>query len=262
MALHPEGAPCWADAMFPDLEAAKRFYGELLGWTFGESSEEFGHYTHAFSDGKAVAAVVPQLPGVEGPASWNLYFATADAAATAARIRENGGTVTMEPIEVGEFGTMLSAQDPSGVFFSAWQPGEHFGFEKTGEPGSYCWVDINTRDPRRTDAFFGAVFPFEMQQMDHDEVDFKLFNVEGQPVAGRLEMEDEVPDIVAPFANVHFAVEDCDAAVATVTKLGGELRYGPMDSPFGRFATVADPQGAVFTLIDVGTTEGDMPTFS
>ncbi|MYS41169.1 VOC family protein, partial [Streptomyces sp. SID5998] len=27
MAVRPEGTPCWADAMFPDIEAAKRFYG-------------------------------------------------------------------------------------------------------------------------------------------------------------------------------------------------------------------------------------------
>src|ERR1051325_10535966 len=33
MAVRPEGAPCWADAMFSDLEGAKRFYGEVLGWT-------------------------------------------------------------------------------------------------------------------------------------------------------------------------------------------------------------------------------------
>lgn len=62
MAARPEGAPCWADAMFPDLEAAKGFYGELLGWTFGESSEEYGNYTQAYSGGKNVAALSPRCP--------------------------------------------------------------------------------------------------------------------------------------------------------------------------------------------------------
>ena len=41
MAVEPEGTPCWADAMFTDVEGAKSFYGEVLGWTFGESSSEF-----------------------------------------------------------------------------------------------------------------------------------------------------------------------------------------------------------------------------
>lgn len=34
-----------------------------------------------------------------------------------------------------------------------------------------------------------------------------------------------------------------------------------MDSPFGRFAAVTDPQGAAFAVIDMSTTVGEMPSF-
>ncbi|WP_327323386.1 VOC family protein [Streptomyces sp. NBC_01210] len=259
MAALPEGTPCWADAMFPDLEAAKSFYSELMGWTYDEGSEEFGNYTQARSDGRLVAAVVPQMPGMESPAAWNLYFASPDAAATAAKIRENGGTLLMEPMQVGEFGTMATAQDPSGVSFSVWQPGAHEGFEKTGEPGSFAWAEITTRDAAKADAFFTATFPFEVQKMKHEVVDFHLWNIGGRPVAGRMKMTDDFPPDVPPHVNVYFAVADCDAAIATVNKLGGQVHFGPMDSPFGRFATVADQQGAVFSVIDLQTTKGEMP---
>ncbi|MGW7070619.1 VOC family protein [Streptomyces sp. NPDC054855] len=262
MSAYPEGTPCWADAMFPDVTAAKSFYGELLGWTFDSGSEEFGGYTQARSDGKAVAAVVPQMQGVEGPAAWNLYFASPDAAATAARIRDNGGTLAVEPTQVGEFGTMVTAQEPSGAYLSVWQPGTHQGFEKTGEAGAYCWAELTTRDPAATDAFLPAVFPFGTKRMDVDDVDFNVFEVEGQPVLGRLKMTEDFPPDAPPFVNVHFAVDNCDAAIATVTKLGGRLLFGPMDSPFGRFATVTDQQGATFSVIDLTTTEGEMPSFS
>lgn len=83
MAVQPQGAPCWADAMFTDVEGAKSFYGDVLGWTFGESSTEFGNYTQCYADGKAVAAVVPPPPGHEDQSQWCLYFASPDAAATA-----------------------------------------------------------------------------------------------------------------------------------------------------------------------------------
>ncbi|MFG2500647.1 VOC family protein [Streptomyces sp. NPDC048441] len=262
MSAQPEGTPCWADAMFPDVEAAKSFYGELLGWTFDAGSEEFGGYTMARSDGKAVAAVVPQMPGMDSPAAWNLYFASPDATATAAKIRDNGGTLAMEPTQVGEFGTMVTAQEPSGAYFSVWQPGIHEGFEKTREAGAYCWAEVTTRDPAATDAFFPAVFPFEVKKMEVDDVDFSLFQTGGEPVLGRLKMTEDFPPDVPSHVNVHFAVDNCDAAIATVTKLGGRLLFGPMDSPFGRFATVADQQGAVFTVIDLTTTEGEMPEFS
>lgn len=264
MAVQPEGTPCWADAMFSDVEGAKSFYGDVLGWTFGESSSEFGNYTQAYVDGKAVAAVVPPMPGQEGQSQWCLYFASPDAVATAARIRESGGEVLMEPMEVGDFGTMCLSRDPSGVVFGVWQGGTHEGFEASPEqPGAFCWAEVFTREPEKSDAFFPAVFPaYTAQQMDDDGMDFRIFNVGEAPVLGRMKMTEEFPPEVPAYINVYFSVADCDEAVSKATKLGGVLRFGPMDSPFGRFAALSDPQGANFSVIDVTSTQGEMPTLT
>lgn len=262
MAAHPEGKPCWADAMFSDVEGAKSFYGDVLGWTFGEASSEYGNYTQAYADGKAVAAVVPPMPGQEGQSAWCLYLASPDAAAAAGRVRDNGGEVLMEPMQVGDFGSMLLARDPSGVVFGVWQAGVHEGFEATGVPGAYCWAEVFTRDPEKTDAFFQVVFPYKAQQMEDDAIDYKLFSVGDERVLGRMKMGDEFPPEVPPYLNVYFTVEDCDAAVARATERGGVLRFGPMDSPFGRFAALSDPQGAAFSVLDRMKTAGAMPKTS
>ncbi|MFE9767673.1 VOC family protein [Streptomyces sp. NPDC005808] len=259
MAVQPEGTPCWADAMFSDVEGAKSFYGDVLGWTFGESSSEYGNYTQAYKDGKAVAAVVPPMPGAEGQSAWCLYFASPDAAAAAQKIRDNGGTVLMEPMQVGDFGTMALAAEPSGAVFGVWQAGVHEGFEATSVPGAYAWAEVFTRVPEKTDAFLPAVFPFTAKQMDHDDFDFRVFNVGEDTVLGRMRMTDDFPPEVPSYVNVYFAVDDCDAAVAKATGRGAVLRFGPMGSPFGRFAALSDPQGALFSVIDLDTTEGDMP---
>ncbi|ANW20330.1 VOC family protein [Streptomyces clavuligerus] len=262
MGIRAEGTPCWADAMFADLEAAKSFYGELLGWSFGESAAEYGGYTQARVGDLAVAALSPKPPGMEdAPTAWNLYFATPDAQATAAKVREHGGTLVKEPMQVGSFGTMLIAVDPSGVPFSAWQANEHHGFGLVGEPGSFGWAEVCTREARKADAFFPLVFPFEVQKMESDEVDFHIWKVDGQPVAGRLKMSEHFPAEVHPFINVYFCVTGMDDTVATAVRLGGKLLYGPMPSPFGRFAPLMDPQGAMFTVIDTADTEGRMPSF-
>ncbi|MFF5447339.1 VOC family protein [Streptomyces sp. NPDC012888] len=267
----PEGAPCWADAMFRDAAGAKRFYGEVLGWTFGGAATEYGNYTQAYSDGKAVAAIVPPMPGGDDmPSAWCLYLATSDAAATAEKIKAAGGNVLMEPMRVGEFGTMLLAQEPSGAVFGCWQPGEHRGFEKMGENGAYAWAEVFTRDPDRADAFLQQVFPYAAQRMEPGDdpaeagMDFKVFSVPGaeQPVLGRLRMGEDFPPEVPPYIQVYFTVPDCDAAVAKARELGGTLYFGPMDSPFGRFAAIADPQGAAFAVIDMSTTAGEMPEMS
>lgn len=264
MTEFPEGAPCWVDAMFSDLEGAKRFYGDVLGWTFGESSEEYGNYTQAYADGKAVAAVVPPMPGAEGQSAWCLYFASKDAAATTAKVRTAGGEVVMEPMQVGDFGTMALAKEPSGAVFGVWQPGEHKGFERMGEPGAYAWAEVFTRDPDKTDAFLPNVFPYGAQRMADEHVDFKVFSVGGSanPVLGRMKMGEDFPPDLGAYINVYFAVADCDAAVNKGVERGAKLQFGPMDTPFGRFAALTDPQGANFSVIDMTKTEGEMPPMS
>ncbi|MER6498929.1 VOC family protein [Streptomyces sp. NPDC001455] len=262
MAVRAEGTPCWADAMFPDLEAAKSFYGDVLGWTFGESAEEYGNYTQAYADGRAVAAVTPPMPGQEGPAAWCLYLASPDVAATAAKIRDNGGETLMDPMQVGEFGTMLLARDPAGVVFGVWQAGSHEGFEAHGVPGTFCWAEVFTREPGKSDAFFSAVFPYSMVKMEDEHVDFRLYNIGDETVMGRMRMGDDFPPEVPSHVNVYFTVADCDVAVAKATERGAVLRFGPMSMPFGRFAALTDPQGAAFSVIDIHTTEGEMPKMS
>jgi hypothetical protein len=264
MTEYPEGTPCWADAMFSDLDGAKRFYGEVLGWTFGESDSEHGGYTQAFSDGKAVAAVVPPMPGAEGQSAWCLYVASPDAAATAEKVKAAGGELLMEPMKVGDFGTMALAKEPTGAVFGIWQPGKHKGFEKLGEPGAYAWAEFFTHDPDPTDAFLPKVFPYQTQKMADEHVDFKVFSVGGttNPVLGRMKMDEEFPPDMPSYVNVYFAVDDCDTVVKTAVERGAQLRFGPMSSPFGRFAAITDPQGANFSVIDPTTTEGTMPEMS
>lgn len=259
MAVQPEGTPCWADAMFSDVEGAKSFYGDVLGWTFGEASSEFGNYTQAYVDGKAVAAVVPPMSGQQGHSQWCLYLASPDAAATAGRIRAHGGEVLMEPMQVGDFGTMCLAREPSGAVFGVWQGGTHEGFEATGVPGAYAYAEVFTREPEKADGFFQAVFPYAAKQMNDAGMDYRMYNLGDDTVLGRMKMGDEFPPEVPSYVNLYFAVDNCDDAVAKATKLGGIVRFGPMDSPFGRFAALSDPQGASFTVIDVTTKQGEVP---
>jgi uncharacterized protein len=255
MAAFPEGAPCWADVIVPDLEEGKRFYAEVLGWTYQDSSAEYGHYTQAFSDGRNVAAIAPIPPGQEMPAGWNAYFASANAGATAERIRAAGGRVTMEPMQIGDFGTMLMAEDPAGVPFGVWQEGSHTGFAKLGEPGAYAWLEIVVPDAAAVDEFYPKVFPYRMRQIgDGTDLDFKVLELDGKPVAGRHRTPTPTPHL-----SVYFAVPNCDDTAATAQKLGAQLRTEPHDSPYGRWATLTDPQGAQFTVIDLSTTTGEPP---
>ncbi|MFF2627928.1 VOC family protein [Kitasatospora griseola] len=260
MAAQPEGTPVWADAMFTDLEGAKSFYGSVLGWTFGESSTEYGNYTQAYRDGRAVAAIVPPMPG-QGPgqSAWVLYLASVDVEATAERIRAAGGTLLLEPMKVGTFGSMALAKDPGGVVFGLWQGGEHTGFALRDAPGSYGWAEVFTRDPAAANTFFPKVFSYGVRKVADTNVDYRVFSIGDTPVLGSMAMTPEVPTQVPSFISVYFVVDGCDAAVARVAEAGGRLVFGPITTPFGRFASFVDPQGAAFSLIDPSAAEGEPP---
>ncbi|WP_326817573.1 VOC family protein [Streptomyces sp. NBC_01762] len=161
MAAFAHSAPCWVDVQLPDLEAGKRFYGELFGWTFrpGEEVERGGPGVDALSGGKLVAALAAKQDG-RMPTAWGIYFATDDIAATVTRIRQAGGQVITEPVRVGSAGVLAQAADPGGAVFGLWQAGDRSGFQKQNEPVSFCWTEVYTRQKDRVDAFYERVFGF------------------------------------------------------------------------------------------------------
>ncbi|MGR3931561.1 VOC family protein [Streptomyces sp. BRA346] len=262
MAAHAEGVPCWVDAMLPDLAAGRRFYGELFGWTFTEGTAGYRPYTWARLDGKDVAALVPKSDG-RMPTVWNVYLATGDAAAATARIREAGGRVIVAPRWIDDLGVMATAADPGGAVFGLWQAGSHPGFARRDVPGAYGWTEVHTREPRVVDAFYRTVFAYETAAASAAEgsggrrpADLLLWSPRGEPadpdhaVAARVVIGEGPPAELPAHFLTYFVVADCDHASRTAHRLGGRVLNGPEDTPYGRFAVLADNQGAVFAVID------------
>ncbi|MCT9003327.1 VOC family protein [Streptomyces rhizosphaerihabitans] len=232
-----EGVPCWVDAQLPDVEAGKRFYGELFGWTFPEESGPAGW---AELDGEPVAALTPKSDG-RMPTVWTVYFATPDAAALTRRITEAGGQIITAPTEAGAsggLGTAALATDPEGAVFGLWQPGSHAGFAKRHERRTFCWAELYARDTATVDRFYGALF--------HDA----LFGPDATPDFGRVPVSGVFPAEMPPHFLVHFGVEDCEETLGTVNRLGGRVQVTPFDTSYGRLAVVTDNQGASFAVLE------------
>ncbi|MBY8884862.1 VOC family protein [Streptomyces sp. PTM05] len=282
MAAFVEGEPCWADAMLPDLEAGKRFYGELLGWTFDEGDDERHSYTLARRDDKIVAGLIAKPDG-RMPTVWNVYFASPDLPGTAARVRKAGGQIITGPAVVGEAGSLLMAADPGDAVFGVWQGAGHVGFQERNGPGSFCWTELYARDKDAVDPFYRQVFGFDAEQIGQADgpFDYEVWTVKGERgpegggavqgedaegeeaereekvyVGGRMRMGADSPAELPSHFVVYFGVEDCDRAVATVRRLGGKVDREPQDSPHGRLASVVDNQGTHFTVIDISRRTG------
>ncbi len=106
------GTPCWVDLGTPDIDGAASFYGDLFGWSIpeGENSEQTGGYRQAMLRDKPVAGVMPLMQEGQPPA-WSNYVAVEDADATAAKVREAGGMVMAEPMDVMDLGRMAIFAD-------------------------------------------------------------------------------------------------------------------------------------------------------
>jgi predicted enzyme related to lactoylglutathione lyase len=253
------GAPDWVDLGTTDVDAAAAFYGEVFGWQFQSAGPEAGGYGMFTLNGKTVAAAGPL--GEPGAApSWTPYFHTQDADATADAVRKAGGSVTAEPMDVFTAGRMAQFTDPDGASFAVWQPGTTKGLDAVNDPGTLCWTEVYPRDVAAAKSFYHAALGWVTEDMPMGDFTYTVIKPAG---GGEQSSQGGImpltPDMAAagatPSWQVYFEVADCDATVATVTKLGGSVSVPATDIPgVGRFAMLSDPAGAAFAVIKSSAT--------
>jgi uncharacterized protein len=247
---HAPGTPSWVDLASPDIEASARFYGGLFDWTATEAGpvEETGGYRMLQRDGRNVAGLGPvQAEGQ--PAMWTTYVSTDDADAVAARVREAGGQVIMEPFDVLGTGRMAVFGDAVGAVISVWEPKTHHGADVVNEPRSLCWNELAARDVDAAKRFYEAVFGWQGETNTHGATSYTEWKLDGRTVGGMIQMNEQWPAEIPPHWMVYFAVDDVDAAAAKAADLGGRIAVEPSDTPAGRFSVLNDPHGAVFSII-------------
>lgn len=253
------GTPCWVELSgTPDVEASESFYRELFGWEMPElpNSAELGGYRRAKLGGRDVAGVSPRMQAGQ-PTAWATYISVDDAEATLAKVKEAGGEPITEPMDVVGLGTMAVFTDATGAVCGIWQPGTFVGSELVNEAGAFGWNELNTRDTAGAKEFYGKVFGWTYDDEESERAGTYTVWKAGEAMVGGMADVNaieaaqgvELPREVPPNWLVYFTVEDADAAVAKVQSGGGDVRFGPIDIPVGRFAVVADPDGAVFAVL-------------
>jgi uncharacterized protein len=235
------GTPSWVDVGVSDVEQAARFYGALFGWQVDPGPEEAGGYRMAMLKGHPVAGLGPATD--PGPPFWSTYLSVADADATRDEVVKAGGTVLVEPTETMDFGRFAVYTDPVGAQFSTWQPMRHTGSGLVNEPGAMAWHELHTARIEPAVAFYRQVFGWGRDDTAMPD-DYVVFTLPAGMIAGLMPVEGDASRWV-----VYFLVEETDAAAARVTELGGSVLEGPADSPGGRYALVADPEGARFAVV-------------
>jgi predicted enzyme related to lactoylglutathione lyase len=246
----PDGTPCWVDLGAPDVAKAREFYGGVFSWAIEPGGPETGGYSVAELGGRAVAGVGPKMAPPEAPTMWVTYLATSDADATVAKIKAAGGQLILEAMDVMDAGRMAVAVDPAGAVFGLWQARAFPGAQIVGKPGAMCWNEQMSHDFEGSKAFYAAVFGYEYNDTS-DDSSYATLRVGGRDVGGIGGFHGRLPADTAVSWRVYFGATDTDASVARVQANGGSVIWEPVDHPYGRLSTVADDQGARFSLLGI-----------
>ena len=240
----------FADFFTSDIEAARRFYGELFEWEWRwiGTDQSYGIFYH---DDIAVAGVVlhesPDNDRAYG--RWIFYLSTDDVAKKVAEITTGGGRVMLEPTRVPDRGTLAVIADPEGAPFGLLNSDSGDPADYRSAPGEWLWISLYSRDVEKASNFYRSLFGYDVTRADDagDELHY-ILSKNGVARAGISHLGAESTSYPTWLGYVQ--VDDVGAYVARAIEKGGVVLQGPDPAILdGNLAIVADPIGAPIALI-------------
>lgn len=257
------GMPIWYDLITTDVAAARRFYGEVVGWTTAEMPTAPGlpPYTiwHA-DDGAGVGGVVPVAEGAAAGPGWLAYFHVADVDAKVAENAAAGGRTHMGGYDIPGVGRIALVEDAQGIVFYLMTPqppadapadAASTAFSPT-LPQRCGWNELVTRDHKAALSFYEGLLGWRSTEaMPMGPMGDYSFIDAGDTRIGAM-MDASAPEQPRRWT-FYFAIPDVDAAAERVKAGGGQVLMGPMNVPGGqRIILCTDPQG-----VGVGFVSGE-----
>ena len=152
--------------------------------------------------------------------------------------------------DVQDVGRMAVVQDPAGAKFCVWQAKKNKGTGIAGVDGTLCWADLSTPDPAAAGKFYSGLFGWKViEDKDDDPPSGYLHIVNGDDFIGGIPPAAHRNPNAPPHWLAYFLVSSCDASTAKAKQLGAKAYMEPMTMEgVGRWAVLADPQGATFAV--------------
>ena len=113
--MKQHGVFSWNELMTSDLEAAKAFYGELLGWTLQDIKSSDMEYCIAKMGDRQVAGLMTKPKDAKDmPVGWGAYITVDDVDARTRQAQKLGGKIYVEPRDIPDIGRFSVISDPQG----------------------------------------------------------------------------------------------------------------------------------------------------
>ncbi len=236
----------WHELMTSDVEASRRFYGELVGWSFEDATQKVGHpYTYLTKNGHVVGGMRLR-PGPHIPPHVLGYVSVLDVDDVIQIACAYGGAVMTGPTQL-PVGQLAVVQDPFGSMVGVWK-------SASGDPpeviapgvGTFCWDQLNTSDADSAADFYGRLFGWQRELFAGAD-GLSIF-MRGARQAGSVM---QAPQGTYAHWLTYIAVASLDRSRELAKQLGGQVMVPQVMVPHvGRFAVIQDNLGAIVALFE------------
>lgn len=241
---HTTGRFIWRELYTQDIEAAKRFYGEVVGWRFRDAKMP-GMAYWLIDAGEVEVGGMFSPPGV--PSMWNCYVSVDDVDAATNAAKANGAQVFNGPMDVPNVGRMSTIADPQGAVLSLFRSANSQP-PKQSRPGvgEFCWEQLNTTDLEAAKAFYTKVVAWKVGTFGG----MSTFNWGDGPMESSASLMAAPPGVPAHWIT-NIVVPDLAQGNERVKRMGGAVIMERMDIPtVGAISVVRDNVGAMVCLFE------------
>ena len=232
----------WFELIPPDIDKAKAFFPETVGWS--TSAMDMGDFQYTMltaKDSPQAGVVNPKMDGV--PPHWASYVSVSDVDGAAKKASKHGGKVIVEPFDIPSVGRAALVADPEGATFFLFKGAESDDNSST----AFHWNELWAKNAENVLPFYENVLGYSVKKMEMPTGPYYLLEQDGRSCAGVMTSPiDEAPAMWLPY----ITVDDPDAVGKRVEANGGEIKNPTVEiDGVGRFAIVADNAGAVVGVI-------------
>lgn len=252
------GSFIWYELMTTDPDGAKRFYGDVVGWTIGDPAPagdvEYRMIGNTQDYAGGVLTLTQEMCDGGARPIWLGYLGVDDVDDAVTRAVAAGAKVQMEAFDAPGVGRIAMILDPQGVpiyLMRGATDDSSTAYQRRGL-GHVAWNELMTSDREAALDFYGTHFGYAKaggMDMGPELGEYSFISHDGETVGAIMTASPEAPTLWQFYVRV----PDVDAAADRIKAGGGQVLFGPMDVPTGERVLVGlDPQGAAFGLVSGG----------
>jgi uncharacterized protein len=258
-AMAKTGINVWFDLMTTDMEGAKAFYTETIGW----KTQQWGDadpnkpYTMWLAGQTPIGGVMPlpeEARKMGAPPHWLAYTTVADVDASVQQVTKLGGRVLAPPMNIPKVGRFSVVADPQGAVFAVFKAEGDDMNAPPDAPGQFSWAELNTTDYEGAWKFYSELFGWKHKSsMDMGPMGtYFMFQDPTEKTKGGMSNVAKAMNLPPHWLH-YVTVDDMNGTCERIKSKGGKIMNGPMPIPGDDvIAQCVDPQGAFFAIYSHG----------